>query len=199
MKRWSLPLCVLVALFVSACGALRGLETGGQEPWLKPGGAISVGDSESLLRYFEYVHQLPPAELAKEHDVVQQLYAKSQSDFSRVRYAMLLSLPGSAFNDDARALDMLDPLLRDPDAGLHPVAFIVSAQIQQQRRSQELHRREQQRSQELQQKLDAVKSLEQELRHEQQRSQELQQKLDALKSLDRSLIERDQGGALKRP
>jgi hypothetical protein len=214
MKRWALPLGVLILLFLPACGALRGLETGG-EPWVRSGWPVT--ESESLVMYFEYVRKLPAAELAKEHDSVRRLYAISQTDFNRVRYAMLLSLSGTASSDDTHALDVLAPLLKNPEAGLHPVAFIVSAQIQEQRHGQELQHREQRRSQELQQKfdalmsldkelrleqrrsqelqqkLDALKSLVKELRLEQQHSQELQQKLDALKSLDQSLIERGQG------
>jgi hypothetical protein len=122
---------------------------------VRTGGPRPVSDSESLLRYFEYVRKLSAAELAKEHDTARQLYARTLSDFNRVRYAMVLSVPGSAFNDDARALEALEPLLKNLEAALHNLAFVVSAQIQ-----------------------------------EQQRGRGLQQKLEALKSLEKSLIER---------
>jgi hypothetical protein len=127
------------------------------EPSLRADSRRPVSDNESLLTYFEFVRKLSAAELAKEHETARQLYTRTHSDFNRVRYAMLLSVPGSAFNDDARALEALEPLLKNLGAALHNLAFVVSAQIQEQRRSQEL-----------------------------------QQKLDALMSLEKSLIERGQ-------
>lgn len=155
-------LIILVSLLAAGCGVLRGLEPGG-EPWVRAEGPRPTGNSESLLMYFEYVHRLPSAELAKEHDTVRQLYAGSRSDFNRVRYAMLLSVPGAAFNDDARALEALEPLLKNQDAALHNIAFMVNSQIQEQRRRQGL-----------------------------------QQKLEALKSLEKKLIERDTGAVKRR-
>jgi hypothetical protein len=145
-----------ISLVTAGCGVLRDLAPGAApEPWVRTGGPRPISDSESLLMYFEYVRRLSAAELAKEHDTMRQLHARTPTDFSRVRYAMVLSVPGSAFSDDARALDALEPLLKNPDAALHNVAFMVSAQIQEQRRGRGL-----------------------------------QQKLDALKSLEKSLIER---------
>ena len=154
MRRSALLLIASVALLIAGCGILRSFETG-PESWIREDGRRPAGDSESLLMYYEYVRKLPSAEYAKEQETVRQLYARSRSDFNRVRYAMLLSVPGAAPGDEARALEALDPLLKNPDAALHGLAYTVSMQIQEQRRSQGL-----------------------------------QQKLDALKSLDRKLIER---------
>lgn len=156
MKRYALVLMTLMSLLTAGCGVLRSVEPGAApEPCVRTGGPRPVSDSESLLMYFEYVRKLSAADLAKEHDTARQLYARTHSDFNRVRYAMLLSVPGSAFSDDARALEALEPLLKNLDAALHNLAFVVSAQIQEQRRGQGL-----------------------------------QQKLEALKSLEKSLIER---------
>jgi hypothetical protein len=156
VKRYALVLMTLMSLLTAGCGVLRSVEPGAApEPWVRTGGPLPVSDSESLLMYFEYVRKLSAADLAKEHDTARQRYARTRSDFNRVRYAMLLSVPGSAFSDDARALDALEPLLGKPDTALHSLAFMVGAQIQEQRRAQGL-----------------------------------QQKLDALKSLEKSLIER---------
>ena len=156
MKRYALVLMTLMSLLAAGCGVLRSVEPrAAPEPWVRTGSPRPVSDSESLLMYFEYVRKLSAADLAKEHDTARHLYAGTHSDFNRVRYAMLLSVPGSALRDDARALEALDPLLKNLDAALHNLAFVVSAQIQ-----------------------------------EQWRGQELQQKLEALMSLEKSLIER---------
>lgn len=153
MKRCALVLMTLMSLLSAGCGVLRSVEPGAApDPWVRTGGPRPVSDSESLLMYFEFVRKLSAADLAKEHDTARHLYARTQTDFNRVRYAMLLSLPGSSFRDDARALEALDPLLKNLDAALHNIAFVVSAQIQEQRRGQGL-----------QQKLEALKSLEKSL------------------------------------
>ena len=142
-------LITLAALLAAGCGALR--STGGEAP-VRTESSRPVGDVESVLRYFEYVRKLPAADLAKEHEAARQLFTRSHSDVHRVRYAAVLSVAGAAFSDDARALELLDPLLKNPGAPLHNLAFVIGAQIQEQRRAQGL-----------QQKLEALKSLEKSL------------------------------------
>lgn len=157
-----LPMLILASLLAAGCGMLRSIETGG-EPWVGADGPRPASDRDSLLMYFEYVRKLPSAELVKEHDAVRQLYTNSRSDFTRVRYAMLLSVPGVVFYDDTHALEALEPLLKNPGAALHDLAYMLDAQIQEQRRGQGL-----------------------------------QQKLEALKSLEKSLLERDPGAVKRR-
>ena len=192
MKRYALVVMTLISLLTSGCGLLRSVEpVATSEPGVGAGGRRPVGDSESLLAYFENVRKLQASELAREHNLVRELYAASQSEVNRVRYAMLLSIPGTAFNDNARALEALEPLLKNQDAALHHLAFVVNAHIFEQRRGQMLQQKldpEQRRAQDLQQKLD------QELR----RGQDRQQKLDALKSLEKDLINRDSGGGSRK-
>jgi len=109
-------------------------------------------EAEGLLAYYVMLQRLQSAELAKEYDAVQPLYAKSRTDANRVRLAMLLGMPGTAFNDHGRALETLDPLLRNPSAPLHGVGVMLGAQIQEQKRTQGL-----------QQKLDALRQLDKDL------------------------------------
>ena len=144
------------------CGTRPVPEYGG-EPWARTGARRPAGEAESLLMYYEYVRKLPTAERVKDYETARQRFMKSRSEFNRMRYAISLSVPGTSFNDDARALDTLEPLLRNQHAVLHSLAYMVGTQIQEQRRGQDL-----------------------------------QQKLEALKSLEKSLIERDPGGGSKR-
>lgn len=116
---------------------------------------------ERLLSYFERLKRLQGADLTKEHDVARQAYGRTTSEFNRVSYAMTLALPGTPFNDDARVLELLNPLLKKSEYGLRPLALLLTTFVQERRR--------------LGGDLAAV-----------------QQKLDALKSLERTLIERDQ-------
>jgi hypothetical protein len=164
-----------------------------------------VVESESLLMYFEHVRNLPAAELSKEFDAVRELYATALADSTRVRLAMLLTVPGAAFSDDARALEALDPLVKNQNAPLHAIAFVVTTQIHERRRALALQQRlelEQRRGQALQQKIEEEQkrglALQQKADEEQKRGQGLQQKLDALRSLEKSLLERESDGRMRR-
>ena len=71
----------------------------------------------------------------------------------------VLSLPGTAFSDEPRALELLDPVARNVNGELNGLALLLATNLQERKR------------------LDAS-------------AQGLQQKLDALRSLERSMIER---------
>ena len=116
-------------------------------------------EAENLLAYYQHVRKLPATELGKEHDMARQAYTLARSDYNRVRLAMLLSLPGTAVSDEPRALDLLDPVAKNPAGELHGLALLLATNLQERKR------------------LDAS-------------AQGLQQKLDALRSLERSMIER---------
>jgi hypothetical protein len=118
------------------------------EPEIKPPVRPAVSDSETLLTYVDHVRKLPAAEFAKELDTVRKLYARARTEMIRMRYAILLSAPAAGPGEDARAMELLDPLLKSADAGVRALATLLSAQIQEQRRAQGL-----------QQKLDALMSL----------------------------------------
>ena len=121
----------------------------------------TVEEIERLLSYFERLKRLPGGELAKEHEATRLAYGRAASDFNRISYAMTLCLPGASFNDDARALELLNPLIKKSEGNLCLLVVLLTTFIQERRR--------------LGGDLAAV-----------------QQKLDALKSLERTLIERDQ-------
>jgi len=120
-----------------------------------------------LLNYFQRIRKAPGAELGRENESARVAFARSRSDFDRLRLAMTLSLPNTAVNDDARALELLDPVVKNQSAPLHGLASLLSVFVQEQRRLG-------------------------------QSVQGMQQKLDALKSMERSLIEREQAGSKRR-
>ena len=138
--------------------------TPGEAPAAVKDARPALEEVERLLSYFERLRRLPGAELAKEYEAARLSYGRAASEANRIGYAMTLSLPGTAFNDDARALDLLNPLVKKSENGLRPLAVLLTTFIQERRR--------------LGGDLAAV-----------------QQKLDALKSLERKLIERDQNNA----
>lgn len=149
---------------VAGCAILKG-----PEPEAPPAPSeveeIREPDTEldRLLNYFQRIRKLAGAELGREHDSARLAFARTRSDFDRLRLAMVLSLPNTGINNDFRALELLEPMARNQNSTLRGLAFLISAFVQEQRR------------------LGAS-------------VQGMQQKLDALKSLERSLIEREQAG-----
>jgi hypothetical protein len=165
------------ALTFAGCALLRGPEAEGTPAPAEAAGTpapAEVGgvreadtDLERLLAYFQRIRRLAAPELSRENDGARVAFARSHSDFDRLRLAMVLSLPNTAFYDDARLLDLLEPVVKNQNAPLHGLALLVSVFVQEQRRLG-------------------------------QSALAMQQKLDALKSMERSLIEREQAGQKRR-
>jgi hypothetical protein len=147
-----LPLAVAACL-AAGCAAPPGTA--------KPAPVVSrpVSESENLLGYYHTLRGLSAADLGKEHELARQAYARARTDYNRVRYAMVLTVPNATSHDDARALEMLEPVAKNPGAQLQPLASLLASHLQERK------------------KLDAT-------------AQALQQKLEALRSLERSIIER---------
>ncbi len=113
-------------------------------------------EAERLLAYFERLKRLQGAELAREHESARQAYARTASEFNRIGYAMTLSLPAAPFNDDTRALELLQPVVRNNRNGLRALGVLLTTFIQERRRlGVNLAA--------AQQKLDALRSLERRL------------------------------------
>jgi hypothetical protein len=147
------------AAMVAGCGVLRIAEPLEPAPWVQADMPQPASDAESLLLYFQHVRKLSGADLSREHDAARQAYARARTDFNRVRVAMVLSLPGTSFYDETRALDLYDTVAKHEGGRLQGLALLLGWHLQEQKR------------------LTAS-------------AQGLQQKLDALRSLERSMIER---------
>jgi hypothetical protein len=169
-------------LFAAVCGLLAGCVTPppalepekppaeavdaarGPEPQQPPMAPIVIvprsDDAAVALAYFDRVRRMPQAELARELEATRTTYGRTHADTDRVRLAMLLALPNSAVTDDARALDLLEPIVKTPAHALHYVAVLLSTYVQEQRRLALSAQALQKDVQTLQQKLDALRSLE---------------------------------------
>ena len=169
-------LAVMAGVFCgvfAGCGILPGLENqepapeqsaaeqgaapeqAGEAPALKPKPEARRQHSEvdDLLAYFQYVRKLSAAELGREHDTVRQAFLYSRTDFDRMRLAVLLSLPATAVTDEQRALELLDPVAKNPASKLAPLALLIASNLHERKRLDAS-------AQGLQQKLDALMLLE---------------------------------------
>lgn len=111
---------------------------------------------EWLINEFQRLRKLPAAEVTREQESARQAFILARSDTARVRYAMTLALPGTAPSDDAKALDMLEPVVRNGSSTLNGFAVLLASYIQEQRRLAA-------QVQALQQKLEALRALERNL------------------------------------
>jgi len=147
--------------FVGCCVVLAGC--GGLQEFERKEAAAPVqrpiSNVESLLLYYRHIGKLEESQLSREHEIASNAYAREGTDFNRVRLAMLLGLPNSALSDSTRALELLEPVTKGEGGEFSALAALLAAQLHERKR------------------LDA-------------NAQDLQQKLDALKSLERSMMER---------
>jgi hypothetical protein len=119
-----------------------------------------------LIGYAQKIAALQAEEQRRELNASSQIFSKDRGAYGRVRLALLLALPGTAFNDDARAAGLLEPLAGAAAAESSPgpmqqFAELLHAQIGERLR-------------------------------EQRRAAQLKDQLDALKAIERQIIEREQ-------
>lgn len=127
------------------------------------------GAIDALLAYHQWLRELTPAELAKEQAV---LHAQPKTVQSALKKSMLLALNRN--NDDlARAQALIDGVLKspEPDAlGLRPLAQMLAVHYAEMRRLG-----------------DQLDKASQQAKDNQRRSEQLNDKLEALKAIERTL------------
>lgn len=128
-----------------------------------------LNESEQVSKLISHVQAVaaqPAEEQRREALVLSQGLVRDNGFVPRLRLALLLSLPGTAVADDARALALLEPLAAGgslANAGaLRRFALLLHAQVAERVR-------------------------------EQRRATQLREQLDALKAMERSLLQRGQG------
>lgn len=165
MKRLFL-LASLVAL-LAGCSLLKPAPIASS--WSGP--TLGANAVEEALRYYTYAKKLPATDLNREYEAIRQTFNRNHDDFTRIQYALLLSIPGTRFHDDGRALKVLEGWQKDDDTGLRRFGAFLAAQLAEQRRLD-----------------DSADFLRARLKEEQRRADEAEAKLNALKSIERSLL-----------
>ncbi|PZP64506.1 MAG: hypothetical protein DI596_01815 [Azospira oryzae] len=167
----------LLAALALAAGCA--VPPGGEQPSPAfPAVMRPLSDVEALLDYYERLTNLQGPELAKEHERARQAYAKTRSDYHRLQLALYGALPNAGAEEQMQSLNLLEPLVKSSEhrnADLRRLALLLHGLIQEQRRLGE-----------------SLNAASQKAKEEQKRADNLQQKLDALKSIEKNLIEREQ-------
>ena len=179
------PLVLLLALFGTvSCTVIPPLQNSPPPEPLRPQPQPpslelprASNDAETLVQYGIYLKRLPGAELNREFDSMKQNVARARTDLNRAQLALFYALPGLAPRDGARAAAMLDALGKDASSPvIRNFAVLLLSLVADNRRLD-----------------DSLLNLNNKLKEEQKQTAELQQKLDALKSIEKSLSERDHG------
>jgi len=115
-----------------------------------------------LIGYAQRVAGLGADEQQRELNASSQIFSKDRGAYSRVRLALVLSVPGTAFIDEPKAAGLLEPLVSKDAAGpMQQFAGLLHVQLAERMR-------------------------------EQRRATQLKEQLDALKDVERKIIEREQ-------
>jgi len=181
-KAMSALMCVLAA-YLSGCAIVESAQPLNVENEKKPALLTTKANEVALvLAFFQRIRGLPADSLAAEYVLATQALAKQRSDTNRLRLALLLSLPNTAFRDDGRATSLAEETLANKamDAELKPLALYIAAVAGEQKRQE-----------------DRYQAISQKLKEEERRAEARQQKLDALKTIEKDLINREQTKPLR--
>ena len=152
----------------------------------------SSRDTTILMNYAQRIRTLNAEELNLEFNTMSQTFARKKSDLNRMRLAILFSIPYATFRDDAAALNLLDEYLANSSVEdksmLKNYAKSLFANIVEQKKQDERIQKLLQKVKDEQKRADAL----------QQKNEELQQKLNAIKSIEKNMIERDSGRSISR-
>jgi len=166
----------LVLLFLAGCAELP---LPGSEQ-----AAIDSATSEALN-----VARAPAAEQKAALARAQQRFAQDGSAANRLRLAALLSTLPAPLRDDARAIELLEPIADAGTPGLGRFAALLAAQsADRQRLQRELDRIARERERERTAERAAT---DKDRAERDKREEALKQQLDALRAIERGILERE--------
>ena len=176
-------LIALYAVGLSGCAYSEQRATPSSGVWNNLSASLRGADSAEVLAYFQHIKTLSGNALVAENNAVVQALSKQRSDSNRLKLALLLILPNTAFKDETRAAALADEVLSNKSVDtpqLKNLALLIATLANEQKRQEE-------RLQQL-----ALKQ-----KDDEKRADALQQKLDALKSIEKDLIKREETKTIK--
>lgn len=125
----------------------------------------TIESVEDFLSYGAWLRSIRAPSLEQEYTTAAAAQADDPSASHRIRLALLLSLPGTSFQDTARARAQLEHVLGDTDEAARPyhdLARFLKAVLDERRQVESTLTDERRQRQQLQQKLEQLKVIEQE-------------------------------------
>lgn len=148
---------------------------------------------DALLAEVVLASRSPPGEQRAALSRAEQAFVAEANPANRLRFALLLGALAEPLRDDARALELLEPLADAASPGAGRLAALVSAQLVERRRlMRELERqaRERERVERERDRLD--KERERLDRERDKREEALRQQIEALRGIERGIREREE-------
>ena len=172
----------IIALLLGACTATTSAPQPAPQPVRTPTVYCTpVKENPKLgeiIRYYSRISALTLPDVVSEYNAVSQNFSKAPNNTERIKLAMLLSLPNTAFHNTAAALVLLETWSDQPadaSSDLRDLARFFGALLAQQRQAEETMN-------------DLGKTLASEKLH----SKSLQGKIDAIKAFEINQPHRDQ-------
>ncbi|WP_137937052.1 hypothetical protein [Chitinivorax sp. B] len=186
-------IALLATLWLTGCHVLTGKSERGDanrpikvETDAKAAAVVPRNDLDELLQYWERVRKLPSAELARELEAVRVAYVRDRNDQRRIQLAMLYLQPGARAKELERAMMLLDLAQREGrgDDVRRPLVNLLAVMAGEMKRLEDGAEQAAIRIKEEQRKAETAQE-----RAEQQalRANDLQTKLEALKTLELQL------------
>ncbi len=149
-------------------------------------------DADRLLNYYAYVTELQGETLEREYRYVEKVYSTDPNEYNEMQMIILLASPRASFRDTDLARTMVRRWLQDEYysySKLRPLAMLYYSYLSELKRQ---NRVIDQAKKSLRQANEQSAQQAEQIKASQQRSKELQDKLDALLEMERSLIEREE-------
>jgi hypothetical protein len=148
--------------YVKSLGAAADADASAQ---VIPPEVRSSDSLEALLHYGSLLYAVPAKSLEQEYGDVERRFASEANAPDRIRFALLLSRPGTSVRDDARAKEYLRQVLRDSGLGARPyhdLARFLLPMLDERERLEGALADERGQREVLRQKLEQLKAIEQE-------------------------------------
>jgi hypothetical protein len=179
--------CLALVLLLAGCASLQ--------PIVNPVDAI-VGEALAASR-------LPPAEQSVVLSRAQEAGLASPVD--RLRLATLLATLPAPLRDDARALELLEPLTDNATSGIGRFAALLAAQVTERQRAvrelevvtREADRAARERAAADKERAAAEKERAAADKEREKREEALKQQLESLRAIERGILEREE--KMRRP
>jgi hypothetical protein len=174
MKRWLTVLAVAAGAVVAGCAELEAL--------LQPAG----DQVDSVIREAAQLARAPAADQKVALAAAQQAFAGDTGTLNRLRLSTLLASLPAPLRDDARAAELLEPMV-DPagSATGRYAAFLATQVAERQRISREIDRLNKERATVERERQAADKERD-------KREEALRQQLEALRAIERGILDREE-------
>ena len=152
---------------------------------LPPSGDGVIGEALSAAR-------APAAEQKAALSRAQELFVRSQDPIDRLRLGTLLVVLPPPLRDDARAMELLQPIADASSPGVGRLAALVSSQVaEHQRLVREAERAARDSERQAKERERVDRERERVDKERDKREEALRQQLEALRSIERGILERE--------